>query len=59
LLEPGSPTVVASATQILMSIRLRLLFGLAVAAQILKADPADDAYIRQKLVEAICSGPRT
>jgi hypothetical protein len=30
---------------------IALGFGFALAAQILKADPADDAYIRKKLLQ--------
>jgi hypothetical protein len=39
-----------------MSIRLSFVFGFAIAAPLLQANPADDAYIRQKLTEAIKPG---
>jgi hypothetical protein len=32
---------------------IALGFGFALTAQILKADPADDAYIRQKLLQGL------
>jgi hypothetical protein len=40
-----------------MRIRLSFLLGFAVAAPLLQANPADDAYIKRKLVEGINSSP--